>query len=562
MRAFFTTKMRQMATVVEDGIESVLIWFKFSGKHVTEELKSLIKFIGCSIASNHCVRGDNILFNLHNNIHKPSKFGIGADFHCFKHGIEPKWEDPVCANGGKWTISCSRVKVDLWWLYTLLAMLGEQFDQGDEICGAVVNIRAKQEKISIWTKNGLNEAAQFKLQFYFTCMQITITYDDGHAVKGKGIYRKVMDKLFLMCSSELGGKQIVYDGENCFFTVGKLSRQNFDLIVTLYCTYFLKPLSLIEFLVEALVARAHVLVFRSSQGAHFLQKAFNIQIRYATEIPFRVIELAVKGSETEQTKDAVKVLNAILRQRHAKKFVIWGCLLVRQSYFGCDPANFTELDGGLIGCGGFHSIFCTTKSGLYLNMNVSNTLMVKPGPVIDFLISNQNVRNAKEVDWAKALQENQYDNDPLLCSFGITIKKQLTEIDGCVLSTPTFQLLFFPQLKVDNQEQCVPKNGRWNFEDKKLLQAIPIECWAIVSFSARCDLSHLSREMINCGRSKGIIINRPFPIIEESHQCARMGPSERVETIFEEVIKRLPGPPQLLLCVLPERKNSPTYDCF
>ncbi|KAG0495500.1 hypothetical protein HPP92_000191 [Vanilla planifolia] len=121
---------------------------------------------------------------------------------------------------------------------------------------------------------------------------------------------------------------------------------------------------------------------------------------------------------------------------------------------------------------------------------------------------------------------------------------------------------FFPQLKVDNQEQCVPKNGRWNFEDKKLLQAIPIECWAIVSFSARCDLSHLSREMINCGRSKGIIINRPFPIIEESHQCARMGPSERVETIFEEVIKRLPGPPQLLLCVLPERKNSPTYDWY
>ncbi|KAG0495467.1 hypothetical protein HPP92_000158 [Vanilla planifolia] len=130
----------------------------------------------------------------------------------------------------------------------------------------------------------------------------------------------------------------------------------------------------------------------------FLAKAFNIQIRYATEIPLRVIELAVKGSETEQTKDAVKVLNAILRQRHAKK----GCLLVRQSYFGCDPANFTELDGGLIGCRGFHSIFCTTQSGLYLNTNVSNTLMVKPGPVIDLLTSNQNVRNAKEVDWAKA----------------------------------------------------------------------------------------------------------------------------------------------------------------
>ncbi|KAF6175083.1 hypothetical protein GIB67_038996 [Kingdonia uniflora] len=42
----------------------------------------------------------------------------------------------------------------------LLAMIGEQFDHGDEICGAVVNLRVKQEKISIWTKNAVNEAAQ------------------------------------------------------------------------------------------------------------------------------------------------------------------------------------------------------------------------------------------------------------------------------------------------------------------------------------------------------------------------------------------------------------------
>ncbi|KAG0500174.1 hypothetical protein HPP92_000246 [Vanilla planifolia] len=118
---------------------------------------------GSSIRPVHTFSTIEDFWGLYNNIHKPSKLGIGADFHCFKHGIEPKWEDPVCANGGKWTISCSRVKVDLWWLYTLLAMLGEQFDQGDEICGAVVNIRAKQEKISIWTKNGLNEVAQMSI---------------------------------------------------------------------------------------------------------------------------------------------------------------------------------------------------------------------------------------------------------------------------------------------------------------------------------------------------------------------------------------------------------------
>lgn len=39
-------------------------------------------------------------------------------------------------------------------------MIGEQFDHGDEICGAVVNVRGKHEKISLWTKNASNEAAQ------------------------------------------------------------------------------------------------------------------------------------------------------------------------------------------------------------------------------------------------------------------------------------------------------------------------------------------------------------------------------------------------------------------
>lgn len=42
----------------------------------------------------------------------------------------------------------------------LLAMIGEQFDHGDEICGAVVNVRSRQDKIAIWTKNASNEAAQ------------------------------------------------------------------------------------------------------------------------------------------------------------------------------------------------------------------------------------------------------------------------------------------------------------------------------------------------------------------------------------------------------------------
>ena len=49
---------------------------------------------------------------------------IGIDFHCFKEGIEPKWEDPLCAQGGKWSMSSPRGKsmTDTFWLYTVSNM--------------------------------------------------------------------------------------------------------------------------------------------------------------------------------------------------------------------------------------------------------------------------------------------------------------------------------------------------------------------------------------------------------------------------------------------------------
>jgi len=55
-------------------------------------------------------------------------------------------------------------------------MIGEQFDHGDEICGAVVNVRNKEDKISIWTKNASNEAAQvtfyLPIWFCFVCLSL------------------------------------------------------------------------------------------------------------------------------------------------------------------------------------------------------------------------------------------------------------------------------------------------------------------------------------------------------------------------------------------------------
>lgn len=53
-------------------------------------------------------------------------------------------------------------------------MIGEQFDHGDEICGAVVNVRARQEKIAMWTKNAANESAQVCLLLYIWIILILL----------------------------------------------------------------------------------------------------------------------------------------------------------------------------------------------------------------------------------------------------------------------------------------------------------------------------------------------------------------------------------------------------
>lgn len=45
---------------------------------------------------------------------------MGADLYCFNYKIAPKWEDPVCAKGGKWTVNfATKGKSDTCWLYTV-----------------------------------------------------------------------------------------------------------------------------------------------------------------------------------------------------------------------------------------------------------------------------------------------------------------------------------------------------------------------------------------------------------------------------------------------------------
>ncbi|XP_053259987.1 eukaryotic translation initiation factor 4E isoform X3 [Podarcis muralis] len=101
---------------------------------------------------------------LYNHIQLSSNLMPGCDYSLFKDGIEPMWEDEKNKRGGRWLITLNkqqrRSDLDRFWLETLLCLIGESFDDySDDVCGAVVNVRAKGDKIAIWTTECENRDA-------------------------------------------------------------------------------------------------------------------------------------------------------------------------------------------------------------------------------------------------------------------------------------------------------------------------------------------------------------------------------------------------------------------
>ncbi|KAK9265533.1 hypothetical protein L1049_001716 [Liquidambar formosana] len=530
---------------------------------------------------------------------------------------------------------------------------------------------SKGQRISLLSNHFKVGIANAGGHFFHYC--VSLFYEDGRPVDGKGIGRKVIDKVRETYDTELASKEFAYDGEKSLFTVGAL------------------PSNKMEFTVVLDKVTSNKNTGSGSPGGNgspnesdrkrirrvSQSQTFKVEISFAARIPMQAITNALRGQESDNSQEALRVLDIILRQHSAKQ----GCLLVRQSFFHNDSRNFTDLGGGVLGCRGFHSSFRATQAGLSLNIDGSTTTIIQPGPLVDFLIANQNVRDPFQIDWLKAkrtlknlritvtssnteyritglsenpckeqifslksrggrdgngdtqtvdvtvydyfvnyqgrklnysadlpcvnvgkpkrptyfpvelcrlvplqrytkaltvhqrsslveksrqkpqekmrlltdvLKSNKYDNEPMLQSCGVSISTQFTQVEGRVLSTP--------RLKVGNGEDLIPRNGRWSFNNKKLVEPAKIERWAVVNFSARCDTRGLCRDLIRFGEMKGILINPPMDVFEENPQFRRAPPPVRVEQMFEQLRQKFPdSPPHFLLCLLPDRKNSDIY---
>lgn len=62
--------------------------------------------------------------------------------------------------------------------------------------------------------------------------QVSLAYEDGRPVDGKGVGRKVIDRVHETYDTEFG-KDFAYDGEKSLFTVGPLPRNKLEFTVVL-----------------------------------------------------------------------------------------------------------------------------------------------------------------------------------------------------------------------------------------------------------------------------------------------------------------------------------------
>lgn len=105
-------------------------------------------------------------WRIFNYIRPASKLQIGANYHLFKNDIEPKWEHPENYKGGKWNVGLkgNLETLDKMWLWAVLACIGENFEDENEICGCVVSIRkGQQNRLAVWTKTAASESAQKRI---------------------------------------------------------------------------------------------------------------------------------------------------------------------------------------------------------------------------------------------------------------------------------------------------------------------------------------------------------------------------------------------------------------
>jgi len=96
----------------------------------------------------------------YNHLVRPNDLSVTSDYHLFRYPIKPLWEDEANRQGGKWIVRLRKGLASKYWEDLLLAIIGEQFDTNDEICGIVISIRFQEDILSIWNRTSNDQTVK------------------------------------------------------------------------------------------------------------------------------------------------------------------------------------------------------------------------------------------------------------------------------------------------------------------------------------------------------------------------------------------------------------------
>jgi len=117
---------------------------------------------------------------LFNNILQPSELAVDSNYQLMKDGFLPEWENVT--NGGHWILTLEikdKPEIDKLWQALVLDCIGEAFEYGNNIVGAVVSIRRQRAKLELWTKDATTDEI---------CLRIGNDMKKGLATHNKIIY--------------------------------------------------------------------------------------------------------------------------------------------------------------------------------------------------------------------------------------------------------------------------------------------------------------------------------------------------------------------------------------
>jgi translation initiation factor 4E len=103
---------------------------------------------------------------VYKHLKPPSQLPLVTDYHLFKAGVRPIWEDTENKRGGKWVLRLKKGVADRYWEEVLMACVGGQFlEAHDVVNGVVISVRNGEDIISIWTTS--TEGRVLKIRYVY-----------------------------------------------------------------------------------------------------------------------------------------------------------------------------------------------------------------------------------------------------------------------------------------------------------------------------------------------------------------------------------------------------------